>query len=176
MFDLWHFAEEAFSVWQNLLYSPGETELQCGTENSGVGRDLCWQLSLTASWELPLLCSVPVLQVLPGAESSEPGALWGQFPLDWQRHRQGHSSCCPLPATAPRTGGSCACSPAPGTVTLHSQALNSDTRLKINSFGSYSFQRNWGEGGGKANKQEIQFGIFCMPISYSSNPQHLLFT
>lgn len=32
MSDLWHFAEEAFSVWQDLLYSPGETELQCGTQ------------------------------------------------------------------------------------------------------------------------------------------------
>lgn len=46
LFDLWHFVEEAFSVWQNLLYSSGETELQCGKQREfGVSRDLCWQLS-----------------------------------------------------------------------------------------------------------------------------------
>lgn len=46
MFDLWHFVEKAFSVWQNLLYSSGKTELQCGEQREfGVSRDLCWQLS-----------------------------------------------------------------------------------------------------------------------------------
>lgn len=53
---------------------------------------------LTAGWELPLVCSVPVLQALPRAESCQPWeALWGQLPLDWRWHRQLLTLTCRSP-------------------------------------------------------------------------------
>lgn len=138
-------------------------------ENSGVGRDLCWQLSLTAGWELPLLCC----PCAPSASRSWEQRAWGTLgtlPTGLAGTQAGTQELLSLTCTVPRTGGSCAWSPAPGTVTLHSQALNSDTRLKINSFGSYSYQRNWGEGGGKANKQEnsVWYILYACYISHFS--------
>lgn len=132
MFDLWHFAEEAFSLWQNLLYSPGEAELQCG---DWAQREFgCLQGSVLAA------------EPQPGAWRWVGSSLWCAQSLCSRHFHElraaslGHSgdsslctggdtgsgtgSCCPSPAAAPRTGGGCAWSPAPGTGTqprtLHS--------------------------------------------------------
>lgn len=152
-----------------------------GTEGIGVFAGICagswapaWRL--TAGWELPLVCSVPVLQALPRAESSEPGALWGQFPLDWRWHRRWHKpwhrqllslTCCSpqdrwrlcLVPQLEAQGLSPGLPQQPTDTAQPARALNPKTRQKINSFGSCGFQRNWGEGGGRQRNRKIQSSL-----------------
>lgn len=193
MFDLWHFVKKAFSVWQTLSVFTWENWACVGTQN--------WLLAgsvlLTAGWELPLLCSVPVLWALPWAQGSEPGVLWGQFPLDWWWHRQwvtravtqavsDTGSCCPLAAAAPSTGESCARSQlqaqglSPGQQP-HGHCSGSELwhKTKDKSLWQLQFPKKLGEKRREVKKIQTSF---CLPVTaphtvvYSSNPQHLLFT
>lgn len=191
MFELWHFAEEALLVWQNLLYSPGETELQCGdwaqrelgclqgSVLAAEPRPGAWQRVGSSLWCAQSLCSKRSHE-LRAASPGRFGDSSHWIGSDTGGDTSGDTgSCCPLPAAAPRTGGGCAWFPqleaqglSPGlpqqpTDTVQpARALDSKTRQKINSFGSCGFQRNWGEGGGRQRNRKIQSSCtFCLPVT-----------